>query len=193
MKKAVLCAGLVAVALTGFAAGASAQTSWMKTVQLGYAKMSEDGAPSGSIGGHAGLYAGVHSVLGVGGELGYHSLGSEDVAVPGGTQTTSASTWRATGSVIARGTTGTVRPFAVGGLGAYSLRGSTEGPLGDASDSEMKFGFNLGAGLMFKGPSSPVGFGAEARWHSIMSGMVDTTTGDESALDMVTLQAGIFF
>jgi opacity protein-like surface antigen len=193
MKKAVLCAGFAAAAIVGFASGASAQVGWMKTVQIGYSKMTEDGAPGGSIGGHAGLYAAVHSVIGIGAEAGYHSLGSEEVAVVGGTQKTSASTLRFTGNVIARGVAGAVRPFAVGGLGVYPLRASTEGPLGDASDTESKFGFNLGGGLMFQPPTAPVGFGAEARWHSIMDGVVDSVTGEQSALDMLTIQAGIFF
>ncbi len=193
MKKAVLCAGLAVVALGGFASGASAEImGWTKSVQLGYSKMTEDGAPGGSIGGHAGLYAALHSVIHVGAEVGYHSLGSEEIAVPGGTQKTSFSTWRFTGDIMARGVTGTVRPYGVGGLGIYPLRGATEGPLGDASNTETKFGFHLGGGLMFQPPTSPVGFGAEARWHSVMNGTIDSS-GNESALDMVTLQAGIFF
>ena len=195
MKKLLTFATLAALTLTFSASGAKAEIlGWTKTVQLGYSTMTEEGAPSGSFGGHAGLYAQMHQVIGVGVEAGYHKLGSQTVDLGGGeTADASWSAMRFTGNVMARGVTGPFRPYAVGGLGVYPIRLSVDSTtLGSASETETKFGFNLGAGATFGAPTSPVSFGVEGRWHSIPS-VLDDGTGSTSALDMVTIEAGIFF
>ena len=198
MKKILSFVTLTAVALTLSAPSAQAEIlGWTKTVQLGYSTMTEDGAPSGSIGGHAGMFAQLHSVIGIGAEAGYHRLGSTTVDLGGGnTGDATWSTWRFTGNVMARGITGPFRPYAIGGAGIYPVRFAVDSAtLGSNSTTETKFGFNLGAGATFGAPASPVNFGVEARWHSVPSVLDDGSggSGSTSALDMVTIEAGIFF
>jgi opacity protein-like surface antigen len=81
------------------------------------------------------------------------------------------------------------RPYLIGGVGVYNGKTTITG-LG-SSDSQTKFGFNAGAGFDF-------GLGkaklyAEARFHAIMKGVTDGTTGDEKAAYMIPLTVGLRF
>ena len=58
-------------------------------------------------------------------------------------------------------------------------------------DSQTKFGFNAGAGFDF-GMGKAKLF-AEARFHGIMKGIADGTTGEEKTAYMIPLTVGLRF
>ena len=60
-----------------------------------------------------------------------------------------------------------------------------------SSDSQTKFGINAGAGFDF-GLGKAKLF-AEGRFHAIMKGTVDPTTGNEKAAYMIPLTVGLRF
>jgi hypothetical protein len=79
------------------------------------------------------------------------------------------------------------RPYLLSGVGMYSGKTSIEG-LG-SSQSQTKFGLNAGAGFDF-------GFGgarlfAEGRFHAILKGVTDPSTGAEKTGYMVPLTVGL--
>lgn len=177
--KLTLC-GLVAAAV--FTAPAFAQTtppSW--SLYAGYSNATGEGTPDGSFAVRGNGFYNLSPVMGVGAELGYHSLGSLEFTDPitSTTMEVSTSAWQFTPEVRARGVSGSVRPYAMAGLGMYNLRASVDG----VSASETEFGFNFGAGAQFGSGSTT--FGIEGRWHSIM------TEGD--ATDIVGFMGGINF
>jgi opacity protein-like surface antigen len=179
--------GLVGVALV--TVPASAQLDWAGSLYLGYAKATNDGMPDGSIGGRANAFLMVHPVVGVGAELGYYNLGSLSASGGGVGADASFHTWQVTANAMARGVTGNVRPFAIGGLGLYPVGTSTTidimGFTEEVSASSTEFGFNLGGGVNFQPSPGPVSFGFEGRWHSILS------SGE--SLNLLTLTGGINF
>ena len=68
----------------------------------------------------------------------------------------------------------TARPYIIGGLGVHHVSVDLEVPgVGDAEDSETKFGFNVGGGFNF----NLAGFDTfiEARWHSVLTEGNSTT------------------
>ena len=78
----------------------------------------------------------------------------------------------------------TARPFIIGGLGLHRVSIDVDVPgFGDASDSETRFGFNVGGGFTF----NLSGFETfiEARFHSIL-------TSDEST-NFIPLSFGFKF
>lgn len=82
-----------------------------------------------------------------------------------------------------------IRPYLLAGPGLYNGKTTIDG-LG-SSESDTKFGMNAGAGFDF-------GLGkaklyAEARFHAIMKGVTDGTTGDEKAAYMIPLTVGLRF
>ena len=81
------------------------------------------------------------------------------------------------------------RPYLIGGLGLYNGKTTITG-LG-SSDSQTKFGINAGAGFDF-GLGKAKLF-AEGRFHAIMKGTVDPTTGAEKAAYMIPLTVGLRF
>jgi opacity protein-like surface antigen len=81
------------------------------------------------------------------------------------------------------------RPYLIGGVGVYNGKTTITG-LG-SSDAQTKFGLNAGAGFDF-------GLGkaklyAEARFHAIMKGVTDATTGAEKTAYMIPLTIGVRF
>lgn len=151
--------------------------------------------PGGSFGVRGNVFAMLDPVLGVGAELGYLGLGSDDVQIDVGEVTDAElgySAFQATAQGIARGTRGTVRPFGTLGLGLYSVRASLKTDFGDDSDSESKFGVNLGGGIQIKPSASSISFGLEARWHTVFDGWFNDDV-EESALDVLTVMAEINF
>jgi opacity protein-like surface antigen len=81
------------------------------------------------------------------------------------------------------------RPYLIGGLGLYNGKTTIDG-LG-SSDSQTKFGINAGAGFDF-GLGKAKLF-AEGRFHAIMKGVPDGTTGDEKTAYMIPLTVGLRF
>jgi outer membrane protein with beta-barrel domain len=82
------------------------------------------------------------------------------------------------------------RPYLLGGVGLYNGKTTINGV--GSSDSQTKFGLNAGAGVDF-------GFGhgaslfAEGRFHAIMKGVTDGTSGDEKTAYMIPLTVGVRF
>jgi opacity protein-like surface antigen len=81
------------------------------------------------------------------------------------------------------------RPYLLGGVGVYNGKTTVAG-LG-STESQTKLGFNAGAGFDF-------GLGkaklyAEARFHAIMKGVTDGTTGAEKTAYMIPLTVGVRF
>ena len=81
------------------------------------------------------------------------------------------------------------RPYLIGGLGLYN--GKTTIDNVGSSEAQTKFGINAGAGFDF-------GLGkaklyAEGRFHAIMKGVTDGTSGDEKTAYMIPLTVGIRF
>ena len=81
------------------------------------------------------------------------------------------------------------RPYLIGGLGLYNGKTTIDG-LG-SSESQTKFGINAGAGFDF-GLGKAKLF-AEGRFHAIMKGVPDGTTGDEKTAYMIPLTVGLRF
>jgi opacity protein-like surface antigen len=81
------------------------------------------------------------------------------------------------------------RPYLIGGLGLYNGKTTITG-LG-STDSQTKFGINAGAGFDF-GLGKAKLF-AEGRFHAIMKGVTDGTTGDEKTAYMIPLTVGVRF
>ena len=81
------------------------------------------------------------------------------------------------------------RPYLIGGLGLYNGKTTIDG-LG-STDAQNKFGFNAGAGFDF-GLGKAKLF-AEGRFHAIMKGVTDGTTGEEKTAYMIPLTVGLRF
>jgi hypothetical protein len=81
------------------------------------------------------------------------------------------------------------RPYLIGGLGLYNGKTTIDG-LG-SSESQTKFGINAGAGFDF-GLGKAKLF-AEGRFHAIMKGVSDGTSGDEKTAYMIPLTVGLRF
>jgi hypothetical protein len=81
------------------------------------------------------------------------------------------------------------RPYLLGGVGLYNGKTTVDG-LG-SSDAQTKFGINAGAGF-------DVGVGgarlfAEGRFHAVMKGVTDVSTGDEKTAYMIPITVGVRF
>ncbi|MGH7534940.1 MAG: outer membrane beta-barrel protein [Gemmatimonadales bacterium] len=79
------------------------------------------------------------------------------------------------------------RPYLIGGVVLYNGKTTIDGV--GSSQAETKFGLNAGAGfdLKFGGTS----LFAEGRFHTILKGVTDVTTGDEKAAYMIPLTVGL--
>jgi len=82
-----------------------------------------------------------------------------------------------------------LRPYLLAGPGVYNGKTTIDG-LG-SSDSETKLGLNAGAGFDF-GMGKAQLF-AEARFHAILKGTVDATSGEEKTAYMIPLTVGLRF
>jgi opacity protein-like surface antigen len=80
------------------------------------------------------------------------------------------------------------RPYLLGGVGMYNGKTSIDG-LG-SSQSQTKFGLNAGAGFDFGFGGSTRLF-AEGRFHAILKGVTDGTTGAEKTGYMIPLTVGL--
>ncbi len=80
-----------------------------------------------------------------------------------------------------------VRPYLLGGAGVYNQRASVAG----GSASQTKLGLNAGGGFDFALGSAKLF--ADARFHAILNGSVDTTSGDEATAYMIPITLGLRF
>jgi hypothetical protein len=84
---------------------------------------------------------------------------------------------------------GPARPYLLGGVGVYNGQTSIDG-LG-SSESQTKFGLNAGAGFDFGlGKASLF---ADARFHAILKGGVDSETLEETTAFMIPVTVGLRF
>lgn len=155
---------------------------------LGYGKIMEDNAPDGSVGFSGGvIYQPQNLPVAFGGEIGYLMLGKNEISYyEKGVEASAALKWSTipiTGQLYYMvPTSGSVVPFVDVGGGFYNLRAKAEASAdteyGDfsvsGSDSETKFGINFGGGLQFGNPESRFSFGADARYHVIMTDVENT-------------------
>ncbi len=136
--------------------------------------------------------------IGIRGDVSFQSPGSKDA--PLGTAVTVS-----TQNSIVMGTldavwiysgdrASTVRPYAIGGIGAYNMRfhDRCEGPCGGfdtGTSTSTRFGLNAGGGLSIDVP----GFGTfiEARWHNVFG--VSSGPGISKAARIVPVTIGIVF
>ncbi len=79
------------------------------------------------------------------------------------------------------------RPYLIGGVGIYNGKTTVE-DFG-STDSESKFGANVGAGFDFK--LGQAALYAEGRFHAIFKGAIDTETLEETTAVMVPLTVGL--
>jgi hypothetical protein len=80
-----------------------------------------------------------------------------------------------------------VRPYLLGGAGIYNQKLT----VGDLSGSETKFGLNAGAGFDFALGSAKLF--ADARFHAILKGSVDSETLEEATAYMIPVTLGLRF
>jgi opacity protein-like surface antigen len=77
-----------------------------------------------------------------------------------------------------------MHPYGIFGLGIYHLGSKVEYSGGSATNSDTKFGFNLGAGASRK-TSGNVELGVEARYHWI--------TGSPNSINLLTVRGQMLF
>ena len=112
----------------------------------------------------------INDMWGFGADLGYHGWGaSEDLesSLPSGDKISFTALQATAHAVMAFQTSGNVRPYAKFGAGMYNLGLKYESAtLGDADESESKFGYNVGAGMNFL-TSSNMRWGVYGAYHII--------------------------
>lgn len=191
----------LAVVVVGSASIADAKLPVLAYGQVGYGKLMEDNAPNGSIGFGAGIIYKVPSkpVVGLGAEVSYVMVGKQDETVGDGdvgvTGEISLSMIPITGQAYYLvPTEGTTDPYVTGGFGVYMSRAKVKvsadlGQFGSYSteetDSSSDFGFNLGGGVIFGKDDAKLGFGADARYHIVMT--------DDESTSLITLFGRIYF
>jgi hypothetical protein len=169
-------------ALLVYALPAAAQDKYCGSLYAGYAKVTNSGAPGGSIGGRINGFYMVTPMIGVGVEGGYHMLGKDSDVTPN----VKFSTFQGTGQILVRANKGPARPYGTAGGGIYSLRASPEG---GSATSESHGGFNAGVGVQYKPKAeSKIGIGLEVRGHLLLKKGEETET-----TKMITAMAGVSF
>lgn len=90
-----------------------------------------------------------------------------------------------TGNAVFGGTAapGSVRPYALAGLGVYNLKGEVRIGNVTSSSAETKFGLNGGAGIDL--PLSGIAAFIEARFHFVMSSDDDSNRGNTTYIPVV--------
>jgi opacity protein-like surface antigen len=115
----------------------------------------------------------VNDQWGFGGDLNYHMFNSSDEVNAaaevdfGPGSEIKWNTIQGTAHVVMNiPTRGGVNPYLKGGFGLYNLGIKLVSPSGDTSDSESKFGFNVGAGMNFAS-SGKMRWGVNAAYHIV--------------------------
>ena len=192
---------VVLIALVLVPARASAEPKpYMIHGGVGFVKALNDNAPDGSIGLHGGLIYRLQNSpqVGIGAEFGYYMLGSESYSESDfyGNYVEVEADWATypiLGEIYFFVTPRTSTPYLVGGLGLYPLKVSVDaaasyngyGGSASGSETETNMGINGGLGFLFGRPGAQLRFGADGRFHIIM------TEGDSTQL--IALMGRIFF
>jgi hypothetical protein len=185
----VTCTALAFAADSG---SATKKDQWDFHAGAGFAKLTNSGAPGGSIGGQVGANYVVNEMFEVGPMLGFYALGSSSA---GGVDVKS-SVIPITGNVVLNlGSGSSIHPYITGGVGAYMMRASASGTVGgvdySASSTSTQLGGNAGAGFEATGSGS-MGYGAEARFH-IVKGEKDSEGNTGESGKVITIMATAHF
>ena len=81
------------------------------------------------------------------------------------------------------------RPYLIGGLGLYNGKTTITGV--GSSEAQTKFGINAGAGFDFGVGKAKLY--AEGRFHAIMKGVADGSTGEAKTAYMIPITVGLRF
>ena len=184
---------VLSAALLVFVAGAAhASGNWLGVT-------GGAGVPTGDYGDVASMgwqfgVVGVHMVdeqFGIGADLGYHMWnGSDDanaaaeLAFGPGSEIKWSAVQGTAHAIYAIPTQGTVSPYLRGGLGLYNVTSKLETTGSDVSDSQSKFGFNLGAGMNFASTG-------KARWGLV--GQYHIVPVEGSSVDFMTLGVNVMW
>jgi hypothetical protein len=165
---------------------------------VGYNKSVNEGAPDGAVGIHGSLLVKAQRNLSAGLEVGYLDLGTY-YTVLFGSQADAIGSADVTQIPITAGfeynlsPEGTMHPLLVGGVGLYVSKIDAEvtvlGQQGSLtlsdSSTETDLGFNLGSGIKFGRESQTVRFGADARFHVVLT--------EEESTRMVNVMGRLYF
>lgn len=188
----------IAVAAVAAASSMTAQAQSVVSATKPFSLGISGGAsiPTGDFGGNNGVNTGYnvagHVGLGVPalpvtfrGDVGYNSFGVKGV---GGTN---ATIWEFTANAVySFPTVSPIRPYIIGGIGAYrpGVSTSSSGSSYSASDGS-KFGFNAGAGLTI--PLTGFNAFVEARYHRFNNGDSNGISGGSTSFVPITF--GVMF
>lgn len=188
---------VVVLALAILPAGAIAQSQkpYMIHGGLGYCAALNEGAPDGSVGLHGGIIYRLEGTpeVGIGGEFGYYMLGSTSYTETDGFNFFEVeakwTTYPILGELYYFVSPKISTPYLVGGVGVYNLKINVEAATNVAtaslSGSDTNFGVNGGLGFLFGSPRSQLRFGADGRFHVIM------TEGEST--QVIAIMGRIFF
>jgi hypothetical protein len=166
------------------------------SLQLGYDKPLGTRSASGSLGGRLALAAELGEVN-PGLEIGRYALGSSDVLTWQGAGHIEESLVHL-GPVVSVGSShGTVRPYAIAGVGYYRWTTLDPGVLeplceGCEGTTLRKFiGGSVGAGVRVRSTRG-LSFGLEGRWHTQLSNVLPRGVGahDRGRLNLLSISAG---
>ena len=183
MKRASVVVALALV--TSFSITGTSHAQWRSYIgglHFGYATSTDDGGPSGSVGGTLAGYTMRSEVLGAGFEVGYHYLGKTS-----GASAIGQGLWQTTANFRAQSNSAKLQPYFVGGLGVYWVNTSIGDPT-ITSTTVGRFGFNLGGGIALPLKGKNVQLAVDGRWHEVVDGNPGGTE-----LDAVTIYGGILF
>ena len=197
-KSLSLVAVLVALLIVPAVAGAD-QLPFLLHGSLGFGKMLEDNAPSGGIGLGAGIiYPLEGSQIAIGGDIGFQMLGSSDETYMDYGGTVKATYKTSTIPITAQAYymfpyTETLTFYGDVGLGLYSVRGTADVEVSaggysvssSTTSSDTKLGLNGGVGARFGDPNAQISFGADLKYHVIMTDVENT--------DVITIYGRIFY
>lgn len=191
--KRTLVLTLVVFGMVAFAATASAQLLGTLELNGGYAKSSTEVTPTndamgGGITFGAAYWRPMSPMASWGAEISYDNLGSVDYNTGVSTATVSSHVFRVNPAVrFSFGAPVGPSFFAQGGAGLYSVSGKYEDsadPSLNTTNSQSKFGFNLGAGVNFPvGPKTKLSF----------TGMYHSVSTDNQSTNYIQVRAGVGF
>jgi opacity protein-like surface antigen len=162
------------------------------SAMIGYSTGLEPESPDGSVGFLLNGFSMIEPGIGLGFEVGRQQLGTFEVTdIPPNsstpvTETVDQDVWQFTGNLMARLVHGGVRPHFNTGLGLYWVETQASQGILFSSETETRFGFNVGGGLSV----GPVGKGwaiaIDGRWNAIINGWPGNRR-----LDTLTVYGGL--
>ena len=190
-KAAVLGAALLMLGAGAASAGSNyvGLTGGMGIPTGDYSNAASTGYQFGATGTHY-----VNDMWGFGGDLAYHGWGASsdmkdalELAYPGEDAKLNFTALQATAhATMSFQNSGNVRPYAQFGLGLYNIGAKFSSTSGDATDSQSKLGYNIGAGMNFL-TSSNMQWGLSGAYH-----IIPVDSGDSNInSDLNFMQVGV--